>query len=163
YLFFAIATLSSAEIRRSIARPQILARPAVRHFHPRLALLTVSVALAILGLTAGLFFFLPRTAEAALSRLIANRIYVPGFSNQVTLGQIGEIKTTSRPVMHVRIYSRELPGPLKWRGAALTHFDGRQWSNPPGPGERVPIEDGHADLTPPGLRIAGRRINYHVE
>ena len=63
------------------------------------------VTVGILALTAVLFFILPRTAEAAFSRLIAHRIFLPGFSNQVTLGDIGEIKTNSRPVMHIKIWS----------------------------------------------------------
>ena len=75
----------------------------MRRFHPRLALLSLAVTLGILALTAGLFFILPRTADAAFSRLIPHRLHLPGFSNQVTLGEIGEIKTTSRPVMHIRV------------------------------------------------------------
>ena len=62
------------------------------------------MTLGILAITAGLFFVLPRTADAAFSRLISHRLHLPGFSNQVNLGEIGEIKTTSRPVMHIRIW-----------------------------------------------------------
>jgi len=40
-----------------------------------------------------LFFLLPRTAEAAFSRVISHRFYLPGFSSEVTLGEFGE----SRP------------------------------------------------------------------
>ena len=62
---------------------------------------TVFVTAGILTLTAGLFFMLPRTADAAFRRFISSRIFLPGFSNEVTLGQIGQIKSSSRPVMHV--------------------------------------------------------------
>ena len=103
YLLFAIAALTSGEIRRSIDRSTVTARSGLKSFYPRLGLLSALVTLGILTLTAGLFFILPRTAEAAFSRLIAHRVFLPGFSNQVNLGDIGEIKTSSRPVMHIRI------------------------------------------------------------
>ena len=89
---------------------------------------SVSVTLGILAITAGLFFILPRTADAAFSRLISHRLHLPGFSNQVNLGEIGEIKTTSRPVMHIRLWGNQQG--LKWRAGALTDFDGKRWSNP---------------------------------
>ena len=57
-------------------------------------MLSLSVSLGILALTGGLFFLLPRTADAAFSRLIPHRLHLPGFSNQITLGEIGEIKNT---------------------------------------------------------------------
>ena len=161
YLLFAMAALTSGEIRRSMQRAQATARGGLRHFHPRLALLSVLVTLGILAITAGLFFLLPRTAEAAFSRLRARGIFLPGFSDQVTLGEIGEIKSTSRPVMHVRIFSRSVPPALKWRGAALTQFDGKKWSNPAQAEEAIALENGHADLVPSPLP-PGRRLNYQV-
>src|SRR5207247_11031480 len=87
----------------------------------------------------------------------------PGFTNQVTLGEIGEIKNLSRPVMHISVMSVETPGGLKWRGGALVDFDGKRWSNSPAPRRRIPVENGQADLQPPGGRPIGRGISYHVE
>src|SRR5689334_706680 len=68
YLLFAIAALTSGEIRRSMYKAPATARSGLRRFHPRLAVLSVSVSVGILALTAGLFFLLPRTADAAFSR-----------------------------------------------------------------------------------------------
>ena len=161
YLLFAMAALTSGEIRRSMQKAVTTARGGLRRFHPRLALLTVLVTLGILAITAGLFFLLPRTADAAFARLRAKGIFLPGFSDQVTLGEIGEIKSTSRPVMHVRIFSRNVPAGLKWRGAALTRFDGKKWSNPVVAEEPIALENGHADLVPSPLG-PGRRLNYQV-
>src|ERR1039458_4426557 len=93
YLTFAIATLASSEIRRSVERPATTARSGLKDFHVRLALLAVWATAGILALTAGMFFLLPRTADAAFSRLISHRIFIPGLSDQVTLGEIGELKT----------------------------------------------------------------------
>ena len=119
------------------------------------------VSLAILAMTAVLFFVLPRTADAAFARLISHRIYLPGFSNQVTLGEIGEVKTTSRPVMHISTYAQKIPGGLKWRGGALSDFDGKRWSNPPGDGTPIALESGQARLAdaPPDRRP----LYYHVD
>jgi protein-glutamine gamma-glutamyltransferase len=161
YLLFAIAALSSGEIRRSLEKSQVMPGGSLSGFHPRLAVLSVLATLGILLMTGGLFFLLPRTAEAAFARLIPYHPYLlPGFSNQVTLGQIGEIKTTSRPVMHIAIFSRGPLPAIKWRGAALTEFDGKRWSNPDPQEERILVSNGHVHLQPAG---EGRRLNYHVE
>ncbi len=161
YLLFAIAALTSGEIRRSIEASAVTARGGLKSFCPRLGLLSALVALGILALTGGLFFLLPRTAEAAFSRLIAHRVFLPGFSNQVNLGDIGELKTSSRPVMHIRIDSALKVGPMKWRGGALSDFDGKRWTNPSRQPEIIPVENEHVVLAPAGS--GGRRINYRVE
>jgi transglutaminase-like putative cysteine protease len=163
YLLFAIAALTSGEIRRSIDRSTVTARSGLKNFYPRLSILSASVTLGILTLTTGLFFILPRTAEAAFSRLIAHRVFLPGFSTQVNLGDIGEIKTSSRPVMHIRIWSAQSVGPMKWRGAALSEFDGKRWSNSSRKAEMIPVENEHVVLAPVGLRPPGRFINYRVD
>src|SRR6516165_644129 len=69
YLVFAIAALTSSEIRRSMHRSPAASRVARECFYRRLSLLTGLVTVGILALTGILFFILPRTAEAAFSRL----------------------------------------------------------------------------------------------
>jgi hypothetical protein len=71
----------------------------------------------VLVMTSGLFFLLPRTANAALRHLASKGYYLPGFSNQVTLGQIGEI-ARSTAVMHVRVYTNGGQPTLKARRSA---------------------------------------------
>jgi transglutaminase-like putative cysteine protease len=163
YLFFAMAAFTSSEIRRSMDKQQQVARSGLRRFQPRLAALTVFVTAGILTLTAGLFFMLPRTADAAFRRFISSRIFLPGFSNEVTLGQIGQIKSSSRPVMHVMI-NRQAPANLKWRGGALSDFDGRRWFNPPSPPHIIRIEDGHVELLDQRQRQGQEpSISYRVD
>jgi len=165
FLLFAMAALTSAEIRRSMSKAHTTARAGLRRFHTRLGVLSSLVTLGILTLTAGLFFLLPRTADAAFSRLISHRIYIPGFSNHVKLGEIGEFKTSSRTMMHIVInYSTEPAAGLKWRGGALVKFDGKNWSNPRP--ERTGItmgEHGHINLVASPLPRNGRHISYTVE
>src|ERR1035441_7785651 len=163
YLTFAIATLASSEIRRSVERPATTARSGLKGFHVRLALLAVWATAGILALTAGMFFLLPRTADAAFSRLISHRIFIPGLSDQVTLGEIGELKTSSRTVMHVSMYVNQSAAPLKWRGGAMTEFDGKAWFDPEGSPKLVPVENGQAVLRPPAARPGARRLSYGVE
>jgi len=160
YLLCAIAAFTSAEIRRAMQKPHQIARFGPRRFHTRLAVLAASVTLGILVLTGGLFFLLPRSANATLSRLISHRIHVPGFSNRVTLGQIGEIKNDSTAVMHVRPESRHFPDNLKWRGVALSDFDGKHWSSPRGEGRTVHLEDGWTLVA--NQPQVGDPLYYHV-
>jgi len=163
YLLFAIAALTSGEIRRSMNKSPATARSGLRRFHPRLGILSASVALGILALTAGLFFLLPRTAEAAFAHLIARRYHLPGFSNQVTLGEIGEIKTSSRTVMHVRMYSARPLGGFKWRGGALSEFDGKRWFNSTRARTPIRVENGHVNLAALDQMAPGRGISYRVD
>ncbi|MFB3825653.1 MAG: DUF3488 and DUF4129 domain-containing transglutaminase family protein [Bryobacteraceae bacterium] len=161
YLLFAMAAFTSSEIRRSMLKPQVVSRAGMRRFHWRLAGLSVFVTAAILSLTAGLFFMLPRTAGSALERLVSRRIFLPGFSNTVTLGQIGKVKTSSEAVMHVDGSVRELGMNAKWRGAALSSFDGKKWFNPPGEGQVVPVGSSRAVVANHRER-PGQHVYYQV-
>jgi hypothetical protein len=167
FLLFAIAAFTSSEIRHCVVvRPKI-ARSGLRRFNARLAGLAAFITLGILSLTAGLFFLLPRTADAALRRFVSQRYYLPGFSNQVLLGQIGEIKTQSRAVMHVRLYNNPAPRlNLKWRGAALSNFDGKKWFNPSSSGDLLRAHRDRVFLADDWQRrrvTGGRRILYRVD
>lgn len=127
YLVFAVATFTSSEVRRAANGPVRIVRPGLRRVPLRLSLMSVFITAAILSMTGGLFFFLPRTARAAFQHLVSKRYSLPGFSGEITLGQIGEIKQQSTPVMHVRFLNPATPLNLKWRGMALGQFDGRTW------------------------------------
>ncbi len=162
YLFFALAALTSGEIRRAMHKAVVTSRTPAKRFHLRLATLSVIVTFGILTFTAGLFVVLPRTADAAFARLTARRIHVPGFANQVNLGDIGEIRSTSRPVMHIRAIN-ELPAGVKWRGGTLTEFDGKRWFNPGGQKITIRLQHGQAELESAGSRRPGEGVNYTVE
>src|SRR5260370_4401010 len=130
-LLCAVAAFTCAEIRRSLAKPAQVMRINHVKFGPRLATLTAFVTMGILALTMGLFILLPRTANAAFRHLISQRYHLTGFSSEVMLGQVGEIQKDSRPVMHVMPSPgpEKMPSNLKWRGAALSHFDGKRWTD----------------------------------
>ena len=96
----------------------------------RLPLAAACLFLAIFGLALPIFLITPRAAESTLS--------VPGgaassgftgFSDHVTLGDIGRLNESNQLVMRVRVEApaRGNARPLRWRGVALDHFDGRHW------------------------------------
>ena len=121
------------------------------------------MVLGILVSTAMRFFLLPRTARAAFQHLVSQRYHLPGFSNEVTLGQIGEIKKQGTAVMHARFPDVDRPLALKWRGAALSRFDGRRWYNPSNAGSILTIDQGVIRLADDSQRRRqGERLSYEV-
>jgi transglutaminase-like putative cysteine protease len=74
-----------------------------------------------------LFLVAPRSGAAALSRSGGGLANFVGFSESVTLGQIGELKRDNAVVMHVRIEDAEPPSGFRWRGVALDEFFGHGW------------------------------------
>jgi len=167
FLVLGVATFTSGEIRRSSEIRHSSVRTSSRGLALRLTAATLSISVGILLITAGLFFFLPRTARAAFQHFISHTYHLAGFSNHVTLGEIGEIKKENTPVMHVKMdrpEDRFLS--LKWRGAALSEFNGRAWFNRPtrgrilrpDPGGQLRLSDDE-DLP---RRNEGRHISYAV-
>ncbi len=143
YVVFAVATFASAEVRRAANGPVRVVRSGLRRMPIRLSLMTLFITGGILSMTLGLFFFLPRTARVAFRHLIPERYHLPGFSGEILLGQLGEIKQQSTPVMHVRFIKPDRPLSLKWRGATLARFNGRGWFNAiPEHEDRLTVERG---------------------
>jgi len=164
YILFAIAAFTSAEIRRGIERSSQTAYLAGERIGWRLSVVAVTATWGILSITALLFLVVPRTARAA-AMLFPNAPHLTGFSNVVDLATFGEIGKDTRPVMHVLSYSHALPPNLKWRGAALSDFDGMRWSEPPLPAANVTAHYGAAEVAGQLQRSRrdGRRMLYRVD
>jgi transglutaminase-like putative cysteine protease len=162
YMGFGVAVLISAEIRRSLRKAPAAAHGGTRWLGAHLAALAASMALGIVALTAGIFLLSPHAAGSTLGSLLFHRLSLPGFSRRVSLGEIGRFQRSSRAAMHVRLYAAEPSGGLKWRGGALTVFDGQQWSNPGAPEVRLYTDQGRLDLVPTGRRRPGRHVVYDV-
>src|SRR5215213_7958215 len=84
----------------------------------RLPVVAVALLLLIFVLALPLFLIAPRSGAAALTRsggAVPNFI---GFSENVTLGQIGTLKQNDAIVMRVRVDDTQ-PRDLRWRGVAL--------------------------------------------
>ncbi|MGH9592279.1 MAG: DUF3488 domain-containing protein, partial [Bryobacteraceae bacterium] len=168
FLLFTIATFASGEVVRATrlfidTGRRSVARGGLRFFQRRLSLVTFGLFAGILSITAGMFFVLPRTARAALQRFAPERYHIPGFANEVRLGEIGEIKLRSTPVMHIRAYPRGGFLAVRWRGAALAQFDGTRWFNPPGREDRLWVDRGLLMLDAQRHTRPGRDISYEVQ
>ena len=132
FLLFGISTFVGLELRRAASgavSPTLHAHTErKRKLNRALSLSAFSVAAGSIVLGGVLFFFFPRFNAGYLGRASFNPSLMTGFTENVELGQIGEIKKNSAVVMRVQTgkpigYER-----LRWRGIALTNFDGRRWS-----------------------------------
>jgi transglutaminase-like putative cysteine protease len=164
FLLFAVATFSCAEIRRSATAADKGVRSASRAGW-RLGWMSIWVTSGVLLLSGAMFFLLPRTAQAAFRHLVPERYHIQGFSNEVVLGRIGELKRRSTPILHVR--SMDGTGALagmRWRGAALSAFDGKRWFAPAEPGETLREEKGLIRLADnPQRWRQGQRLVYEAQ
>ncbi len=163
FVLCAIAALTGGEVARSMRLMTRVSRFRARALPGRLGLMATSLFCGILVLTAALFFVLPRTARAAFQRFVPQRYHVPGFGSEVTLGEIGELKQNSTAVMHVRSYDDSTLIGLRWRGSALSHFDGKRWFNPPAVEQRLPVTEGQLLLPATRRTRPGRNLRYAVE
>jgi transglutaminase-like putative cysteine protease len=133
FLLFAVAVFVGLEIRRGAAGAVF---PALhsdtqkeRRFHRALSLAALSVALGAIAFGSVLFFLFPRFSAGYFARTGLQPQLMSGFTDDVELGQIGEIKKNSSVVMRVQTGAPINYPLLRWRGLALTTFDGRRWSS----------------------------------
>jgi protein-glutamine gamma-glutamyltransferase len=133
FLLFGIATFVGMEMRRgangAIVPPAAQAAQAHR-LDRALALAVVSVALGAIVMGSTLFFFFPRFRAGYLGHTGMQPSLMTGFTDDVELGQIGEIKKNSAVVMRVKTGKPVGYAMLRWRGIALSTFDGKRWSAP---------------------------------
>jgi hypothetical protein len=134
FLLFGVATFVGLEMRRGskgAIAPEVDAHPKEeRRLDRALVLAALSVALGAMIIGGALFFFFPRFSAGYLGRTSLQPTLMSGFSDDVELGQIGEIKKNSTVVMRVKTGKPVGYPTLRWRGIALSSFDGKRWSSP---------------------------------
>ena len=134
FLLFGVAAFIGLEMRRGAngtLTPPFSRQPAEeRRLSRALSLAALTVALGSIVLGGALFFIFPRFTAGYLGRASMQPSLMSGFSDNVELGQIGEIKQNSEVVMRVKTGQLLGYSLLRWRGIALTNFDGKRWSNP---------------------------------
>jgi hypothetical protein len=134
FLIFGVATFTGMELRRAA---QGTLSPGVhagtperdRRLSRALGYASLSVALGAIVIGGALFFFFPRFSAGYLGRTSFNPALMTGFTDDVELGQIGEIKKDSTIVMRVETGQPVSDPRLRWRGIALTNFDGKRWTS----------------------------------
>lgn len=135
FLILATSTFVSMEMKRAAAAATARAHE-VEVTRRRLArwLSATSVLLVAGTVVSGffIFFILPRPSGGYLNSLAQSNQYVTGFSNDVMLGRIGELKQSHEVVMHIQISGDDHGAytEQKWRGVGLSLFDGQRWTNP---------------------------------
>jgi transglutaminase-like putative cysteine protease len=148
YALSALSTVLAFEIRKAkrsvkVAETRLLVAPDSTLFRRlrkrsahsangearRLPLVSFSLMLMIFALALPLFLIVPRTGANALSRAGEGNAGFVGFSDSVTLGDVGRLQQSDRLVMRVRVEDPQ-PGSnrkLRWRGVALDFYNGRGW------------------------------------
>ncbi len=145
YLLCGLSTIIAFEIRKSKrAIPQseshLLVPPDSRIFKnaarrsgkrnteaSRLPFVALLLLLLIFVLALPLFLVAPRSGAAALTHMGGAGGNFTGFSESVTLGEIGNLKMDDAVVMHTRIADTPPGRDIRWRGVALDEFTGRGW------------------------------------
>ena len=163
FLLCGMANFAAGEIRTAAGLSTQVSRDALPWFAGRLIKLTTGVSFGVVLVTVFLFFVLPRTTRAALQAWIDPRYHFTGFSNSVTLGQIGEIRLKREPVMHVRLQGDYRPPILRWRGAALSKFTGRLWTASFKGKRYTPTKELLPIVDADQRRRPGRRITFEIQ
>ena len=144
YLLCGLSAVTAFEIqkaRRSVAysETRLLVPPDSRVFRKsgrrswrnteaaRLPVVAVTLLILIFVMALPLFLIAPRSGAAALTRSDGGLSNFIGFSENVTLGQIGTLKRDDGVVMRVRVEDTPGQRELRWRGVALDEFTGKAW------------------------------------
>ncbi|HKM89316.1 MAG TPA: DUF3488 and transglutaminase-like domain-containing protein [Candidatus Acidoferrales bacterium] len=171
FLVLGVSTFMSLEMRRgaegAVAPPLESGTPGARRLGRALGLTAVMVTLGALAVGSVIFAVLPRFPSGYLGAVNFNPTLISGFSDSVELGRIGEIKLNSAIVMRARM---DIPGDsapnLRWRGIALTTFDGHRWYTPHHDNEpKFPGGDGWYQLPvshSPEVARDFREVHYSV-
>jgi protein-glutamine gamma-glutamyltransferase len=135
FLMLAVSTFVALEIRRgannAVSPPFESGSPLAHQLNRALGLTSVLVALGTLAIGGVIFFALPRFTAGYLSALSLQPKLMTGFSDNVTLGEIGEIQKSHAVVMRIHIEGEPARGDgMHWSGIVLTNFDGRRWFTP---------------------------------
>jgi transglutaminase-like putative cysteine protease len=134
FLLMAVATFLLLQMHRAAAQPAVLigtqdSSETGSRLGASLAVITPAILLLILAGASGIFFLLPRVTSGYAGSFSAGNDLSTGFSNEVHLGSIGEIQQSQAVVMHVKVESGVAPVESRWRGVALSSFDGATWTN----------------------------------
>ena len=170
FLALAVSTFVGLEMWRSaqgaVSQPIEAGTRAAHRLHNALAATALGIAVGSLAIGAVIFLFLPRFTGGYISGFNLQPTLISGFSDDVELGEIGEIKKSSAVVMRIQVEGGlDAARGVHWRGIALTTFDGKRWYNEPHEPTTITqagegwYRIGPADISP---HEAGMPIKYSV-
>ncbi len=136
YILFAIATLISYEIKRSIETSRrststpLLVPEERRALERALARTAGGLGLGIVAAASLFFFVIPRYRSGYFTGLGTHPERITGFSGSVKLGDLSRLLRSNAVVFRVLPEGNlhDYIG-VKWRGVALDSFDGKHWYN----------------------------------
>ena len=132
FLVLSVSTFVALELRRSAAGatspPLDIDSTAAHRLNRALGITSVLVAGSVLILGMLIFLLIPRFTTGYLSALNLQPGLMTGFSDNVALGQIGELKKNTAVVLRIRVDGDPArASDIHWRGIVLTDFDGTRW------------------------------------
>ncbi|HXV37660.1 MAG TPA: DUF3488 and transglutaminase-like domain-containing protein [Myxococcota bacterium] len=159
FLFAAAWTLMVHTLRGEAAEADDR-QGASRALTPSLFRVTLLASSASVAIAITLFVLLPRLHSSVLQTpgLVAG-FATAGFSDRVSLGDIGRIRMDSAIALRVETLAGDAPAreDAYWRGLAFDHFDGKTWSVTPAEKARVP---GSAEF---GIALTSAREDANLE
>lgn len=169
FLILAVSTFVALEIRRSaagaVSPPVEPGSPLAHKLNRALGLTSILVAVSALVVGTALFFIIPRFTTGYLSAFNLRPTPLTGFTDDVSLGAIGNIQKNSTVVMRIKVEGDPASAEnVHWRGVVLTNFDGRRWFTPPSE-TSVVSPDGSGEYFFGQPRVAPdqfRRLDYTV-
>ena len=135
FLVLSVSTFVALEIRRSsagaVSPPLEVDSTAAHNLNRALGMTSVLVAGSVLILGVLIFLLIPRFTTGYLSAINLQPNLMTGFSDNVTLGEIGELKKNPAVVLRIRVDGDPArASDIHWRGIVLTNFDGTRWFTP---------------------------------
>ncbi|HXW54749.1 MAG TPA: DUF3488 and transglutaminase-like domain-containing protein [Candidatus Cybelea sp.] len=135
FLVLAVSTFVALEIRRgasgAVSPPVEPGSPLAERLNRALGLTSILVAFSSLLLGGLIFFLIPRFTTGYLSAFNLHPNPLTGFSDDVSLGEIGRMQQNTSVVMRIRVDGDPARAEdMHWRGIILTNFDGRRWFTP---------------------------------
>jgi protein-glutamine gamma-glutamyltransferase len=166
FLVLSVSTFVALEIRRSsagaVSPPFEPGSATARQLNRALGFTSLLVAASVLAVGIVLFFLIPRFTTGYLGSLSLQPGLLTGFSDNVALGQIGEIKKNPAVVMRIRIDGDPArASDMHWRGIVLTNFTGNSWTTPQQDQTEIEPNVGGEYLFGPPPRVGDRFNSMH--
>ena len=135
FLVLSVSTFVALEIRRSsagaVSPPLEVDSTAAQKLNRALGITSALVAGSVLILGILIFLLIPRFTTGYLSAINLQPSLMTGFSDNVVLGEIGELKKNTAVVLRIRVDGDPArASDIHWRGIVLTNFDGSRWFTP---------------------------------
>lgn len=135
FLVLSVSTFVALEIRRSsagaVSPPLEVDSTAAHKLNRALGITSALVAGTVLTLGILIFLLIPRFTTGYLSAINLQPTLMTGFSDNVALGEIGELKKNAAVVLRIRVDGDPArASDIHWRAIVLTNFDGSRWFTP---------------------------------